>query len=331
MRKLLLSAVLFVVAGSNLALAADPITLQLRWVPQAEFAGYYVAAAKGYYKSAGVEVSIRSGGPGTNPTQVVADGGADVAVEWMPAALGAREKGVPLVNIAQVFDRSALELTCRRDSGVLAPFDLRGKIIALWFGGREYSPLAWFRKLRLKTSGGPDGATVVNQLGSGVEPLLNREVACVSTLSYDEYWQIIERGLPANQLVAFNYQDEGVATLEDGLYILESGLNHEPTMDRLARFLKASMQGWRYAVGHQEEAVGIVLEQMPQASRNAEHQQHMMAEVVKLLPKRRLGFLYPAAYTRTVLVLRSSDSEPIISRKPEHAWTHEIWDMAGIR
>jgi NitT/TauT family transport system substrate-binding protein len=331
MKKLLLSAVLFIAAGSNTALAADSVTLQLRWVPQAEFAGYYVAATKGYYKTAGLDVSIKPGGPGINPAQIVANGDADVAVEWMPAALGAREKGVPLVNIAQVFDRSALELTCRRDSGVLTPSDLRGKTVALWFGGREYSALAWFRKLRLKTAGGPDGVTVVNQQGSGVETLLNREVACVSTLSYDEYWQIIEHDLPANQLAVFNYQDEGVATLEDGLYILESGLNHEPIMDRLARFLKASLQGWRYAAGHQEEAVSIVLEQTPRASRNAEHQQHMMAEVAKLLPKRRLGFLYPAAYTRTVSVLRSADSEPIISRKPEHAWTHEIWDMADIR
>jgi NitT/TauT family transport system substrate-binding protein len=331
MRKFLLSLVLLAGGGIATASAAEPLSLQLRWVPQSEFAGYYVAAAKGYYRSAGLDVTIKPGGPGINPVEVIANGDADVMVEWMAPALSARERGVPLVNIAQMFDRSALQLACRRDSGVMSPPDLKGKTIALWFGGREYPPLAWLSKLRLTTAGGPDGVTVIDQQGAGVEPLLQRQVACVSTLSYDGYWDIVEHGLSPDQLVVFNYQDEGVATLEDGLYILEAALNREPDIERLARFLKASALGWRYAVGHQDEAVDIVLEQMPEAERNVEHQHHMMAEVAKLIPKHRLGFLSPAAYAHTVSVLLSGDSEPLISRKPEHAWTHEVWDRAGIR
>src|SRR5271167_39630 len=95
------------------ASAADPVTIQLKWVAQAQFAGYYVAAAKGFYKDANLDVTIKPGGPDISPTQVIAGNGADVIVNWMPDALAAREAGVPLVNIAQVFDRSGLMLTCK--------------------------------------------------------------------------------------------------------------------------------------------------------------------------------------------------------------------------
>src|SRR5579863_10483101 len=93
------------------AYAADKVTVQLKWVTQAQFAGYYVAAAKGFYKDAGLDVTINPGGPDVAPPQVIAGGGADVVVDWMPSALASREKGVPLVNISQTFKKSGLELT----------------------------------------------------------------------------------------------------------------------------------------------------------------------------------------------------------------------------
>ena len=127
--------------------AADKVTLQLKWVTQAQFAGYYVAAAKGYYKDAGLDVTIKPGGPDIAPPQVIAGGGADVVVDWMPSALASREKGVPLVNIAQTFKQSGLELTCRKDSGIKTPADFKGKTLGVWFGGNEYPFLAWMAKL----------------------------------------------------------------------------------------------------------------------------------------------------------------------------------------
>src|SRR5271163_2144073 len=122
-------AVAMAAGVATAAAAADPLTLQLKWVAQGQFAGYYVAAAKGYYKAAGLDLTIKPGGPDVNPSQVIAGGGADVVVDWMPSALAAREKGVKLVNIAQVFQRSGLELTCRKDSGVRVPGDFRGKTL----------------------------------------------------------------------------------------------------------------------------------------------------------------------------------------------------------
>ena len=127
-----------VMACGVAAQAQEKFTVQLKWVPQAQFAGYYVAAAKGYYKAEGLDVTIKPGGPDVSPVQVLAGNQADAVVNWMPDALAAREAGVPLVNIAQVFNRSGLMLTCKKESGVTTPADFKGKTLGVWFGGNEY-------------------------------------------------------------------------------------------------------------------------------------------------------------------------------------------------
>src|SRR6202051_1838988 len=147
----LIASTALLAAGA--AHAADKLTLQLKWVTQAQFAGYYVAKDKGFYKDAGLDVTIKAGGPDINPSQVIAGGGADVIVDWMPSALATREKGVPIVNISQVFQRSGMELTCRKDSGIKTPADFKGKTLGVWFAGNEYPFLAWMSKLGLKTEG----------------------------------------------------------------------------------------------------------------------------------------------------------------------------------
>jgi NitT/TauT family transport system substrate-binding protein len=327
MKRFFLCALLLAASGS--ARAADPVTLQLKWVAQAQFAGYYVAAAKGFYKDAGLDVTIKPGGPDVNPSQVIAGGGADVIIDWMPSALAAREKGVPLVNIAQVYTRSGLELTCRRDSGVKVPADFKGRTLGVWFAGNEYPFLSWMSKLGLKTTGGPAGVTVLKQ-GFNVDPLLQKQAACISTMTYNEYWQLIEAGMKPDQLLVFKYEDQGVATLEDGLYTTEAKLKDPAAMDRLARFVKASMQGWQYAVAHQDEAVKIVLAADTSGAQTAAHQTRMMSEVAKLVgtDPATMGRLDEAAYTRTVSVLMSGDSDPVITKKPDGAWTHAVWDKA---
>src|SRR3982074_2458643 len=145
------------------AQAADPVTIQLKWVSQAHFAGYLVAKDKGFYKEAGLDVTIKPGGPDVAPPQVVGGGGADVVVDWMPSALASREKGVPLVNISQTFKKSGLELTCRADTGIKKPADLKGKTVGVWYGGNEYPFLSWMSKLNLKTDGSPRGGQIINQ------------------------------------------------------------------------------------------------------------------------------------------------------------------------
>ena len=308
------------------ALAADDVTLQLKWVTQAQFAGYYVALENGFYGDEDLNVTIKPGGPDIAPTQVLAGGGADVTVEWMPAALAAREKGLPMVNIAQPFKSSGMMLTCRKDAGVATTDDFAGKTLGVWFFGNEFPFLSWMSQLGLGTEGGADGVEVLKQ-GFNVDPILNGQAACVSTVTYNEYWQVIDAGLTPDDLVTFKYEDQGVATLEDGLYVLEDNLSDPAFQDKMVRFVRASMKGWKWAEENPDEAALIVLDYDETGAQTEAHQTRMMGEIAKLTAGSN-GALEEADYERTVASLLSGGSDPVISKAPEGAWTHAITDAA---
>ena len=310
----------------TMAQAADDVTLQLKWVTQAQFAGYYVAQDKGFYEEEDLDVTIKPGGPDIAPTQVLAGGGADVAVEWMPAALAAREKGLPMVNIAQPFKSSGMMLTCRKDAGIETTDDFKGKTLGVWFFGNEFPFLSWMNKLELPTEGGDDGVTVLKQ-GFNVDPLLQNQAACVSTMTYNEYWQVIDAGLTPDDLNVFKYEEQGVATLEDGLYALEENLADPAFEDKMVRFVRASMKGWKYAEENPDEAAEIVLDNDASGAQTEEHQKRMMGEVAKLTAGSN-GALDEADYERTVQSLLSGGSDPVITAEPSGAWTHAITDKA---
>jgi NitT/TauT family transport system substrate-binding protein len=312
--------------SSTAAMAADnKVTVQLKWVAQAQFAGYFVAKDKGFYKEAGLDVTVKPGGPDIAPEQVIAAGGADAIVDWMPAALAARDKGEPLVNIAQVFQKSGLMLTCRKDSGVKTPADFKGKTLGVWFYGNEYPFMAWMHKLGYSTEGATPDVTVLKQ-GFNVDPILQKQAACISTMTYNEYHQILESGqLKADDLIVFKYQDQGVAVLEDGLYTLEKNLKDPAEVAKLAKFVKASMKGWDYAVKNQAEAVDIVLKNDTSGAQTKAHQTTMMAEIAKLVEgsKKGTGYLEPADYARTVKIVLENK---VISKEPKGAYTHKVFE-----
>jgi NitT/TauT family transport system substrate-binding protein len=258
------------------------------------------------------------------PTQVIAGGGADVVVDWMPSALAAREKGLALVNIAQPFKSSGMMLTCLKESGITSPADFKGKTLGVWFGGNEYPFLNWMNKLGLKTDG--TDVTVLKQ-GFNVDPLLQKQAACVSTMTYNEYWQVIDAGVSPDDLITFKYEDEGVATLEDGLYVMEANLADPAFEDKMVRFVRASMKGWKEAEANPDEAAMIVLENDATGAQTEAHQKRMMAEIAKLTAGSN-GALDPADYDRTVAALMSGGSDPVITAAPSGAWTHAITDKA---
>ena len=307
------------------AQAADKLTLQLKWVTQAQFAGYYVAADQGFYAEEDLEVEIKPGGPDIAPPQIIAGGGADVIIEWMPAALAAREKGVPLVNIAQPFKRSGMMLTCRKETGITSPDDFKGKTLGVWFFGNEFPFLSWMSQLGIPTEGGEDGVTVLKQ-GFNVDPLIQKQADCVSTMTYNEYWQVIDAGFSPDDLVVFNYTDQGVATLEDGIYTTDENLNDPEMADKLARFVKASMKGWDWARENPEDAAMIVLDNDASGAQTEAHQVRMMGEINKLTEGSD-GTLDVAAAETTVQSLLSGGSDPVISAAPTGAWTSKIMDM----
>ena len=328
MKKLLTSLAVLAISATaaSVAQAADKLALQLQWVTQAQFAGYYVALDKGYYKDENLDVTIKPGGPDIAPPQVLAGGGADLMLNWMPSALAAREKGLPLVNIAQPFKSSGLQLTCRKETGITSPEDFRGKTIGGWFFGNEYPFLSWMSQLGIPTDGGDNGVTVLKQ-GFNVDPLLQKQADCISTMTYNEYWQVIDAGISPDDLVVFKYQDQGVSTLEDGIYVLEDRLADAAFQDQLVRFVRASMKGWKWAEENPDAAADIVLDNDASGAQTEKHQRRMMGEIAKLTAGSN-GSLDPADFDRTVATLLKGGSDPVITKKPDGAWTHMITDKA---
>ncbi len=315
-------------ASGGMALAdahANTVNLQLQWVTQAQFAGYYVALENGYYDEEGLTVNISPGGPDIAPPQVLAGGGADVMLNWMPSALAARESGLPVVNIAQPFVRSGLMLTCWADSGIVEPADLTGHTVAHWFFGNEYPFLSWMSQLGIGVDGG-EGVTLL-QAGFNVDPLLQRQADCMSTMTYNEYWQIIDAGVAPEELITFRYEDYGVSTLEDGIWALEENLSDEAFVDKMTRFVRASMRGWAWAVENPDAAAQIIIDYDETGAQTYDAQARMMSEIA-LLVEGGDGSLDEAAYQRTVDTLLAGGSDPVISAAPEGAFTHVITDAA---
>lgn len=325
--KHILTAAGLALATVGAAQASDDVKLQLKWVTQAQFAGYYVALDKGFYGEEDLNVTILPGGPDIAPTQVIAGGGADVTVEWMPAALAAREKGLPLVNIAQPYKSSGMQLTCWKDAGISTPADLSNRTLGVWFFGNEFPFMSWMSKLGISTEAkGEMGVEVLKQ-GFNVDPLLQRQADCISTMTYNEYWQVIDAGVGAEELITFKYEDQGVATLEDGLYVLEENLEDPAFVAKMERFVRASMKGWKYAEANPDEAAEIILENDSSGAQTEMHQQRMMREVAKLTAGSN-GALDVADYERTVKTLLEGGDSPVITKMPEGAWSHVITDAA---
>jgi NitT/TauT family transport system substrate-binding protein len=303
------------------AFAQDALTLQLKWVTQAQFAGYLVAESKGFYDEENLDITILPGGPNIAPEQVIAGGGADIIVTWMAAGMAARESGVPLVNIAQPFKRSGLMMICPTETGITSVADFPGHTLGVWFFGNEYPFFAWMNKEGIATDGSEGGVTVLQQ-SFDIQPMIQGQADCISVMTYNEYGQALDAGYGPDNLTIFNYTEMGNDLLEDGLYVLEDSLSDPAKVDAYTRFVRASMKGWAYAAENPEEAAQIVVDMDDTGAATLDHQLYMIGEVAKLVdptdPK-----LDMATYERTVKALLD---QSIIKAAPEGAYTTVVTD-----
>jgi len=233
---------------------------------------------------------------------------------------------VPLVNIAQPFKQSGLLLTCLKEAGVETTADFPGKTLGVWFFGNEYPFYAWMAKLGYSTTGGEDGVEVLKQ-AFNVDPLIQKQAACISTMTYNEYGQVLNAGITPEELTVFNYRDEGVGMLEDGLYVLEENLEDPAFVEKMTKFVRASMKGWEYSRENPEEAAQIVVDNDMTGSMTVEDQLYQVTEANKLT-EGSTGALDEADYQQTVDTLLSAVSEdnPAITKAPEGAFTHVVTD-----
>ncbi len=309
--------------------ATEKVTIQLKWSPQAQFAGYYVAQAKGYYKDAGLDVTIKPGGADIKTVQVIASNGADVIVNWLPGALAAREEGIPLVNIAQIFNKSGLMLTCKRSNGVNSPKDFKGKTMGVWLGGNEHPFLNWMAKLGYK----PDTDIKILKQGHDLDLLTKNQADCISTMIYKEYWELIDAGLKESDLINFSYDKEGVGSLEDGLYVLESKLKDPAFVSKMGKFLKASLKGWSDAVKDPDGTAKIMVAADRSGHTSEKIQKRAMENVATLITNAgtpKMGYLEPKDFERTVKILISNQATPFIKKDPgTSAYTYVVWEAAS--
>jgi NitT/TauT family transport system substrate-binding protein len=288
--------------AANDCTTPDPVTLQLKWVAQAQFAGYYAAAGEGFYEAECLDVTINPGGPDIVPEQVVAGGQADVGINFVPSLLSAREQGTNLVNIAQIFERSAMREISWADSNIASPEDLRGKRVAVWFGGNEFELLATLAKYEIDK----DTDVELVQQPFDMNLLIERQVDAAAAMTYNELAQVLETTDPAtgelfqlDQLSIIDFNEEGTAMLQDGIFTTEEWLADEANQDIAVRFLRASFRGWIFCRDNVEACVDYVLEQGPALPRG--HQTWMMNEVNKLIwpSSAGIGQMDPAIFQQT--------------------------------
>ena len=281
----------------------DPVTLQLKWVAQAQFAGYYAAAGEGFYEAECLDVTINPGGPDIVPEQVVAGGQAQLGINFVPSLLSAREQGTNLVNIAQIFERSAMREISWADSAITSPEDLRGKRVAVWFGGNEFELLATLAKYEINK----DTDVELVQQPFDMNLLIERQVDAAAAMTYNELAQVLETVDPATgelfqleQLSIIDFNEEGTAMLQDGIFSTEEWLADEANQDIAVRFLRASFRGWIFCRDNVDACVDYVLEQGPALPRG--HQTWMMNEVNKLIwpSSAGIGQMDPAIFQQTV-------------------------------
>jgi NitT/TauT family transport system substrate-binding protein len=248
-----------------------------QWIPQAQFAGYYVALDKGFYKWCGLEVDILRGGPKRPSAEWLKKGAADFATMFLSTAIVERAKGARLVNIGQVLSRSSQVLVAKKSSGIKSWQDINGRKTGLWGAELSLMPMVLFRRYGLHVTVIPQASTVNLFLRGGED--------VVSAMLYNEYHTILQSGVEPEELVVFRLSDLGFNVPEDGIYCLESTFKQDP--QTCCRFVQASIEGWRYAFDHPEESLDIVMKYVDDAKipTNRQHQKWMlqhMSEVIDL-------------------------------------------------
>jgi NitT/TauT family transport system substrate-binding protein len=290
-------------AGASSA-ALTPLKFQLQWVPQSQFAGYFAALDQGYYKDAGLDVSLLPGGPNINNVQIVATGGADMGTAWLPNMLQSREGGTDLVSIAQIFQRSGTRMASFKDKNIIDAASMGGKKIGSWLGGNEPELFAALTKAGLD----PTKENVIKQ-NFDMSGLLNGDLDVAQAMIYNEYAQVLEAKNPDTgqlytaddlNVIDFNDPSVGTAMLQDQIFATDKWLKTGNNADVAAKFLEATDKGWIYCRDNAQKCVDLVLKAGSQLG--ASHQAWQMNEINSLIwpSPNGIGLLDKDLYDQTV-------------------------------
>lgn len=312
-----------------------PVTLQLQWFAQGQFAGYYAAVDQGFYEAAGLDVTITEGGADIVPQTVLADGGADFAIAWVPKALASREQGAMITDVAQIFQRSGTLQVSFADAGIDSVEDLAGKNVGSWGFGNEFELFAAL------TEAGLDPMTDVTlvQQAFDMSGLLAGDIDAAQAMTYNEYAQLLETVDPdtgelytADDFSVLDWNDVGTAMLQDAIWASSERLEDPAFEETTIAFIKASIEGWIYARDNPEEAAQIVVDSGSQLG--ASHQLWMVNEINRLIwpSDEGIGMIDEDAWEQTVEIAmdtRNQDGATVLTAEPDDgAWTNEYVEAA---
>jgi NitT/TauT family transport system substrate-binding protein len=296
-----LSATSFAVADSS-SPKLTKVTIQLKWVTQSQFAGYYAAKARGYYKAAGLDVNLKVGGPTIVNEQTVLSKQAEFGVNWFPSLLANRDQDNDLVNIAQVYTRSGTtEVTWKKD-GISNFRQMRGKKFGVWIFGNEFEQRAALVKYGMD----PDKDVALVQQQFDMVAFLKHEIDAASAMTYNELAQVLETKNPdtgklytMKDLNVFKYSDLGTGMLQDGIFVRGDWIKSKANQALAVKFLEATFKGWIYCRDHYRQCTNIVVSQGTALPKG--HQTWQMNEVNALIWPNRLGIgvMDPVEYRRT--------------------------------
>lgn len=316
--------------------ALTPVTLQLQWVAQAQFAGYYAAVAEGYYKDEGLDVKIQEAGTDTVPIDVLASGDADYAISWVPKVLGSIEQGTNVTDVAQIFERSGTTQISFKDKDITSAADLKGKKVGSWGYGNEWELFAGMQKAGIDTT---SDITLVQQ-AFDMNGFLAGDIDAAQAMTYNEYAQVLETKNPATgelyqpeDLNVINWNDEGTAMLQDAIWADAGRLaDDKDYADTTVKFIKASIKGWIYARDNAEKAAQIVTD--AGSTLGTSHQLWMTNEVNKLIwpSTNGIGMIDKAAWDQTVGIAKGTKNDTgstiITSDPPQTAYSNEYVEKA---
>jgi len=317
-------------SGATDCANVDNVSLQLQWVTQSQFAGYYAAKDKGFYKDFCINATIVEGGIDIVPQQQLASGAVDYAVSWVPKALVSRESGVDIVNVAQVFQRSGTLQVSFADKGINGPADLAGKKVGSWGFGNEFEMLAGQRRNGVEP--GVDNEIV--QQSFDMLALINGEIDAAQAMTYNEYAQVLETTNPAtgelfqpSDLSIINWNDVGTAMLQDAIWADGNRLGDAAYDDQTTRFVAASLQGWTYCRDNVSECVDIVLSNSPVLGKS--HMTWQMNEINKLIwpSPGGVGIIDPSLMQQTVDV---ATSEGVLTADPGAAAESSVYSSGAV-
>lgn len=285
-------------SGGDAEQSLTKVKIQLKWVPQAQFAGIYAAKEQGFFEDEGIDAEIIPGGPDIVIEQQVVNGAADVGITGVDSLLVSRDNGLPLVSLAQISQKSSYRLIAKKSAGITDPAQMKGKKVSTWFGSQQFQVLAFMEKNGLD----PKKDIELVKQGFTMDQFFNDQVDVATATIYNEYHVVLESGVQESDLDVFNIEEAGVGMLEDTLIAKKDWV--DGNRDLAVKVTRAILKGWNYAIDNQEETVDIVMSNVTDGSTTREHQVTMLEEIAKLIrpegfTEQQVGSFVDESFART--------------------------------